>query len=76
MTAHNGRSTAMLQFKLDDDVDRANRLFIRLRKDESGATLIEYSLLIGLISAAVIGLLLSVSGWVETQWSALNSTLT
>ena len=66
----------MLQFRLDDDVDRANGLFIRLRKDESGATLIEYSLLIGLISAAVITLLASVSGWVETQWSALNSNLT
>ncbi len=65
----------MLQFKLDDDVERANRIFIRLRKDESGATLIEYSLLIGLLSAAVITLLGSVAGWVEGKWSSLNTAL-
>jgi len=43
------------------------------RKDEDGASLIEYSILIGLITVAVIGLISGIGDWVVSQWSALTS---
>ena len=43
------------------------------RKDEAGASLIEYSILIGLITVAVIGLISGIGDWVVSQWSALTS---
>jgi pilus assembly protein Flp/PilA len=47
----------------------------RFAKDESGASLIEYSILIGLITVLVIALITGVGEWVQDQWSALDSTL-
>ena len=43
------------------------------KKDEEGASLIEYSLLIGLITVLVIGLIVTMGGWVNNQWSNLVS---
>lgn len=48
----------------------------RLAKDESGAALIEYSLLIGLISAAVIAMVVIASDWVVDAWAALTNVMT
>ena len=48
---------------------------VRFRKDEKGAALIEYSVLIGIITATVIGLVISVGDWVNTSWSALNTEI-
>jgi pilus assembly protein Flp/PilA len=47
----------------------------RFRKDESGAALIEYSVLIGLITAAVIATVILVGTWVTGEWSTLNAAL-
>ncbi len=47
----------------------------RLSKDESGASLIEYSILIGLITVAVILLVSNVGDWVVSQWTALDTNL-
>jgi pilus assembly protein Flp/PilA len=47
----------------------------RFNKDEGGATLIEYSVLIGLITVATIALIVAVGGWVVNQWTALNTAL-
>ncbi len=47
----------------------------RFRKDEKGAALIEYSILIGIITAGVIVLVIAVGGWVTTKWAALNGLL-
>lgn len=51
-------------------------LAIALLKDESGASLLEYSVLIGLITAAVIGTISSVSDQISLIWSNLLTTLT
>ena len=48
---------------------------VRFRKDEKGAALIEYSVLIGIITATVIGLVIAVGDWVNTQWSDINTKL-
>ena len=47
----------------------------KLAKDESGASLIEYSILIGLITVLVITLISGVGTWVASQWSGLSSGL-
>lgn len=45
------------------------------KKNESGASLIEYSLLVGLITVGVVLTVVAVGGWVTGQWNALNDTL-
>ena len=50
-------------------------LYRRLSKDDSGASLIEYSILIGFITVAVIAIISGVGDWVVSQWSGLNNNL-
>ena len=49
---------------------------VALRDDEEGAAMIEYSVLIGLITALVIALVVTVGQWVENAWNDLNAALT
>ena len=53
----------------------AKQQIAKLRKDESGAALIEYSVLIGLITVAVIATIVLVGNWVGTQWTNLQANL-
>ena len=48
----------------------------RFLADEEGAALVEYTVLIGIMLIAVIAAIVSVGGWVNTQWTALNTALT
>ncbi len=50
-------------------------LFKTFRTDEDGAAMIEYSILIGLISAAVVLAVLFMGTWVAAAWAALTSNL-
>ena len=43
----------------------------RLRKNEKGATMIEYSILIGIITVAAIAMIGFMGGYVTDQWTAL-----
>jgi len=45
------------------------------RDDEDGAAMIEYTVLIGLITVSLIVLILAVQGKLVTAWSTLNSVL-
>ena len=47
----------------------------RLWKDEEGATLLEYTILLAIIVVAVITFITAIGGWINTQWSNLNSAL-
>lgn len=47
----------------------------RFARDESGAALIEYSVLIGLITVAAILAITNVGNWVSTQWTSLDTAL-
>jgi pilus assembly protein Flp/PilA len=51
-------------------------LAIALLKDESGASLLEYSVLVGLITAAVITAITTVGGQINAIWTTLITTLT
>jgi pilus assembly protein Flp/PilA len=55
---------------------KAVRLVNRIRKDEEGAALIEYTILLGIIAIAVIGFATTISGWITTQWATLCGKLT
>ena len=57
-------------------MSKAVRLLHEIRKDEEGAALIEYTILLGIIAVAVIGFATTISGWITTQWSTLCGKLT
>ncbi|QKC92167.1 Flp family type IVb pilin [Mesorhizobium sp. NZP2234] len=48
----------------------------QFRDDENGAAMVEYTILLGIITVAVIGTIVTVGGWVNTKWTALNDNLT
>ena len=47
----------------------------RLRRDEDGAALIEYTVLLGIMLVAVIATIILVGTWISGQWTALNAVL-
>lgn len=47
----------------------------RFWKDESGAALMEYSILIGIISAAAVAIAFGARDWVAAQWNDLAADL-
>lgn len=47
------------------------KLFARLRKDEGGATMIEYSILIGIITVGAIVAIGLMGTYVSNQWNQL-----
>lgn len=52
------------------------KLIKQFTRDEDGASLIEYTVLLAILLVAVIAIIVAVGSWVNTQWSALNSALT
>jgi len=51
------------------------KLVRRFRKDEVGAALIEYTVLLGILVVAVIALIVAVGNWVNGKGSALQHQL-
>jgi Flp pilus assembly pilin Flp len=51
------------------------KLVKQLGKDEDGAALVEYTVLLGMITVAVIAIIVVVGQWVVNQWTVLNTTL-
>ena len=51
------------------------KLVRRLGKDQTGAALIEYTVLLGILVVAVIALIIAVGTWVNGKWSALQTQL-
>ena len=54
---------------------KARDLIRRLGNDEEGASLIEYTVLLGILLIAVIAVIGAVGGWINNKWSALNGQL-
>ena len=50
-------------------------LLRNLERDEGGAALIEYTVLLGILVVAVIATIVAVGGWVNGQWTALNTVI-
>ena len=47
----------------------------RFGREEDGAAMIEYTILIGIITAAVILSVIAVGVWVQGKWTALETNL-
>ncbi len=47
----------------------------RLTSDEEGAALIEYTVLLGILVVAVIGIIVAVGTWVNGTWANLNTAI-
>ncbi len=54
---------------------KALTVFGQFRKDEDGAALIEYSVLLGIVLTAVVATITLVGTWVSGEWTALNTSL-
>jgi pilus assembly protein Flp/PilA len=54
---------------------KAIQLLKRLAKDEDGAALLEYTVLLGILLVAVIATITLVGTWISGQWTALNTAL-
>ena len=50
-------------------------LMNQLKSDENGATLIEYTVLLGIMLVAVIAIISGVGAWVSTEWASLNTAI-
>jgi Flp pilus assembly pilin Flp len=53
----------------------AKSIAIELWKDRRGASLLEYSLLIGIIVAVTTSVITAVAFWVTGRWGALQTAL-
>ncbi|TGQ38339.1 Flp family type IVb pilin [Mesorhizobium sp. M00.F.Ca.ET.216.01.1.1] len=47
----------------------------QFRDDENGAAMVEYTILLGIITVAVIATIILVGGWVSGQWTGLYALL-
>jgi pilus assembly protein Flp/PilA len=54
---------------------QASQLIKKLKRDENGAALVEYTVLLGVMLVAVISTIVLVGGWVNTKWAALWTAL-
>jgi pilus assembly protein Flp/PilA len=54
---------------------KALKVFSQFLKDEDGAALIEYAVLLGILLIAVIATIGLVGVWVSKQWLALDKAL-
>ena len=51
------------------------QMFKSFAKDEEGAALIEYTVLLGILLVAVITTITLVGGWINNQWTTLQGAL-
>lgn len=56
-------------------MSKAWSLIRTLGKDEEGAALIEYTVLLGILVVAVIATIVAVGGWVNSKWTTLQGQL-
>ncbi|MER9745429.1 Flp family type IVb pilin [Mesorhizobium loti] len=47
----------------------------QFRDDENGAAMVEYTILLGIITIAVIASIITVGGWVGARWVTLAAAL-
>jgi pilus assembly protein Flp/PilA len=47
----------------------------RVASDESGASLIEYTVLLAILLVAVIAVIAGVGKWISSQWASLSTAI-
>ena len=56
-------------------LDGLKPILNRFKKDEDGAALIEYTVLLGILLIATIAIIVAVGGWISGEWHALNAAI-
>jgi len=56
-------------------MSKAWSLIQKLSRDEDGAALIEYTVLLGILLIAVVATIIAVGSWVNGRWTALNTAI-
>jgi pilus assembly protein Flp/PilA len=56
-------------------MQKALELVRGLRRDEEGAALIEYTVLLGIMLVAVIATIILVGQWIKGEWTTLQTSL-
>jgi pilus assembly protein Flp/PilA len=56
-------------------MSKLGHLFRDLHDDQSGAAMIEYSVLLGVILAVTVAVIVAVGSWAGSKWTQLNSSL-
>lgn len=56
-------------------MSKAWKFLRKLRRDEDGAALIEYTVLLGILVVTVVATIIAVGGWVNVQWTNLNGAI-
>jgi pilus assembly protein Flp/PilA len=51
------------------------KLINRLKSDENGASLIEYTVLLAILLVAVIAIIAGVGQWISTEWASLSTAI-
>ncbi len=51
------------------------KLINQLKSDEDGASLVEYTVLLGILLIAVIAIIVAVGKWINTTWATLNTSI-
>ncbi len=57
------------------DMKKVLELSRQFRDDDNGAAMVEYTILLGMITVAVIASIVVVGTWVTGRWSLLATTL-
>jgi pilus assembly protein Flp/PilA len=56
-------------------MNRLASLALRFREEEGGAAMVEYTVLLGIITVAVIAIIVGIGGWVTGRWTGLCGIL-
>ena len=65
----------MLKVLMDVWMDKIRHHLDKISKDEEGATLLEYTVLLVIILGGAITFIIAAGGWVSGKWSSLMATL-
>ena len=57
------------------DMKKLMTMTRQFRDDENGAAMVEYTILLGIITVAVIATIITVGTWVSGQWTVLSTSL-
>jgi pilus assembly protein Flp/PilA len=56
-------------------MNKLKSLVSRLERDEGGAALVEYTVLLGILLVAVVATITLVGAWISSSWSSLYATI-
>ena len=51
------------------------KIIKQLNSDESGASMIEYTVLLAILLVAVIAIIAGVGQWISSEWASLSTAL-